>query len=234
MIDILNTVKLSVAFLCLFAAAEILYRFLKIKVEYTRKLVHVGTGLLTLLFPVLLTSHWNVLLLCASFAAILILSLKFCFLPSVNAIKRKSWGSLCFPAAVWMSFLLMEIVRNRGISTLNPMLFFYLPILVMAFCDPAAALVGRKWPIYSFRCGAGRKSVVGSGTFFLIAYFLTAALLVIFQKNDLSFALFLVVPFLVAAATTLTEAFTPSGFDNLTIPLVTMLCLWAVNLLLIF
>lgn len=229
MIDIRNTFLLATAFLALFAAAEILYRFAKFEVEHTRKIVHIGTGLLTMFFPLLLTSHWNVLLLCGSFAVILIASLRFGFLPSVNAIERESHGSLCFPAAVYFAFLVFEITRDRGVSALSPLLFFYLPILVMAICDPAAALVGRRFPLRTFQCGSGRKSVGGSAAFFVVALVLTTFLLVVFQENDFSPLVLVGLPLLVAVASTASEAFTPQGFDNFSIPLVVLICLWSAN-----
>lgn len=232
MIDLKNTLILATGFLVLFAVAEVLFRFFRVEVEHTRKLVHIGTGLLTMLFPLLLTSHWNVLLLCASFAVILIFSLRLGFLPSVNAIERESHGSLCYPAAVYFAFLTFEIIRDRGISTLSPMLFFYLPILVMALCDPAAALIGRRFPLRSFQCGSGRKSVGGSAAFFVVALVLSQVLLVFFQKNELPVLLVVGLPLLVAAASMLAEAFTPQGFDNISIPLVVLGCLWIGNLLL--
>ncbi|MBI3234471.1 MAG: phosphatidate cytidylyltransferase, partial [Bacteroidetes bacterium] len=56
--DIINTLILSGMFLTLFGLAEVLYHFFKVKAELTRKLVHFGTGLLTFLFPLILSSHW--------------------------------------------------------------------------------------------------------------------------------------------------------------------------------
>ena len=93
--NIINTALLASSFLALFGIAEILYHFLKMQAELTRKIVHIGTGLLTLLFPLMLSNHWYVLFLCTSFAAILLASLRLNLLPSINAIGRKSAGSLC-------------------------------------------------------------------------------------------------------------------------------------------
>ncbi|MBX9450243.1 MAG: hypothetical protein KL787_11230 [Taibaiella sp.] len=98
--DIKNAFILAACFLGLFVIAEVIYRLFHVKAEYTRKLVHTGTGLLALLFPVLLSSHWAVLILCAAFALILTISLQYKFLPSINAIERRSVGSLAYPAAV--------------------------------------------------------------------------------------------------------------------------------------
>jgi phytol kinase len=89
--DLINTAMLAGAFLALFGLAELLYHYLNVKAELTRKLVHAGTGLLTLLFPVMLNNHWLVLLLCSAFAVILLLSLRFNLLRSINAMTANRW-----------------------------------------------------------------------------------------------------------------------------------------------
>jgi phytol kinase len=227
--EIKTTLLLSGAFLLLFSTAECLFVFGKVRAEYTRKLVHIGTGFLTILFPLLLHSHWNVLFLCGSFAFILMLSMRYGYLPSINAIQRKSHGSLCYPLAVYVSFLFYEIMAKSGATNLPPLLFFYLPVLIMAICDPAAALVGRRWPIRKFLVGSGTKSLAGSATFFFVAVALTVGLVLMIQPVSIAAWQLIVLAFLVGSTTCLTEAFTPHGFDNLTIPLVTMLVLWGVN-----
>ncbi|MGE8381849.1 MAG: phosphatidate cytidylyltransferase, partial [Sphingobacterium sp.] len=103
--ELSNMLLLAMIFLLLFALSEILYHRFKIRVEFTRKLVHIGTGIISLLFPILLISHWSVLLLCGLFAVILVLSLKFNLLRSIHAIDRKSAGSLAYPAAVYLCFV---------------------------------------------------------------------------------------------------------------------------------
>ncbi|HZF99594.1 MAG TPA: hypothetical protein VEY71_01255, partial [Chitinophagales bacterium] len=103
--QLLNTTGLAACFLALFGVAEFLYRRLHWRVEVTRKIVHIGTGLLTLLFPLLLHHHGLVLLLCGTFAVILLLSQRLKLLPSINAIDRDSFGSISYPIAVYGCYL---------------------------------------------------------------------------------------------------------------------------------
>jgi phytol kinase len=215
----LRFVLLSLAFLALFGTAEVLYHYAKWKAEHSRKFVHVGTGLLTLLFPVMLRSHWEVLLLCASFAVILIASKKWGFLPSINGIQRTSHGSICYPIAVWLSFWLYEHVSWQSSWPVPAVMYFYIPLLIMALCDPAAALVGRRWPIRKFQVGSGTKSVAGMLTFFVVAIVLTFGLLW-FTPSHMPFGQIAIIAVVLGFTTSLTEAFTPYGLDNLTIPIV--------------
>lgn len=215
--DLINALILASAFLGLFSLAEILYHFVKVQAEYTRKLVHIGTGLLTLLFPVLLSNHWWVLALCSSFALILILSLRFSLLKSINAIDRESVGSLAYPVSVYCCFL--AFVHYEDLA------FFYVPILILALCDPIAALTGKKWPLGKFTIGKNSKSLMGTGMFFGSAVFVILGIHLI-QGDHFSFK-FVFEMLIIAAVSAFVEALSGRGYDNLTIPLSVLLCLLA-------
>ena len=88
------------SFLALFGIAELLYHYAKVYIEITRKVVHIGTGLITLSFPLVLTTHWSVLILTISFVVILVISKKFNLLKSINGIRRSSRGSILYPIII--------------------------------------------------------------------------------------------------------------------------------------
>lgn len=214
--EILNAILLAAFFLVLFAIAEVVYHFFKVKAELTRKLVHVGTGLLTLLFPVMLKNHWLVLLLCSSFALILILSLKFNLLKSINAIDRESVGSIAYPISVYGCYLAFDYFHQQYI-------YFYLPILILAICDPIAALIGKRWPKGKFKVGEGYKTVMGSGMFFLSACILCLCWLSFEGLQLITYS------FLIALVSCITEAVSKKGYDNITIPLSVLIGLIIIN-----
>lgn len=215
--DIINTIILAASFLALFGSAEILYHKFKLKGEVTRKIVHVGTGLLTLLFPVMLSGHWWVLLLCVSFAVILIASLLFNFLPSINNINRRSVGSLAYPVSVYTAFLFYDHYNKDKV-------FFYLPILVLAISDPIAALVGKKYPYKSFSIGSTRKTLSGSLACFVSAFIIS---FIIIYTNNAAAPLVAVIfkSLLIALAVAIAEAVSGKGYDNITIPVAVLACL---------
>ena len=216
--DLLHTLYLSVSFLVLFSVAELLYHKFHVQAEYTRKLVHFGTGLLTLLFPVFLSGHWWVLLLCASFALILIISLRFKLLPSINAIDRESAGSLLYPLSVYLCFLSYSYHKDLS--------YFYLPILILAICDPIAALSGKRWPLGQFKFGKNTKSLMGTGMFLFSALLVYYSLHFLTSSQDLSIKL-IFESLIIASTAAFVEALSGRGYDNLTIPVTVLLCLLA-------
>lgn len=210
----------SLFFAALFASAETIFRLTKVKAEYTRKYVHVGSGLICFAFPLYFSSHWWVLAICAAFLLLLATSLKLPrLLPSINAVGRFTTGSLLYPVAVYVSFLACTLLQHES--------YFYMPMAVMAIADPVAALAGGKWARKQFTVLGEKKSWLGS-----LAFFMTA-LVVISIVGFLVFNEMPVVPghpvlirtvwwvgcIFVAGTATVAEAIGIKGTDNITIPL---------------
>ena len=215
--DLINTGALALTFISLFILAELFYHFCYIQGELTRKLVHVGTGLITLFFPVMLSNHWFVLLLCGSFMLLLGLSLKFHFLKSINAIDRKSSGSILYPISVYICYLAFQVHQAH--------IYFYLPILILAICDPIAALTGKKWPVGKYKVGSGTKTVVGSVMFFISAVFLCQLLFIVLNvPGTITACIF------IAVISCFAEALSQNGYDNLTIPIAVLATLYVLHL----
>lgn len=215
---ILNTTFLALAFLGLFAIGEILFHRLRIKVEITRKFIHLGTGMLSLLFPILLKNHWLVLLLCSSFLVLLVLSKRFHLLPSINSIDRISYGSLWYPVSVYLCYLAFEC-KDFNIA------FYYIPILILAISDPFAAIAGKHLPSGKIGFRVNQKTRIGSGTFFITASIISF-LTLYFLWSDAGHINIILSSLIIAAVTTTVELFTGQGHDNITIPASALSCLF--------
>lgn len=223
--QLIHCLWLGACFLLLFASGELLYHKFGVRAEYTRKLIHIGTGILTLLFPVFLRSHWYVLLLCGSFAVILLVSLKYNLLKSINAIDRKSHGSISYPIAVYSTFLFFDFFSGDAAQKA----YFYIPVLTLALCDPIAALGGKRWPWKPYKVGSGTKTMTGSILFFVSATLLSIALLATLSTTSgISLVL---LSMCIALVTSVTEALSRNGFDNLLIPFAAILMLVAATYL---
>ena len=217
--SLINIGILSSAFLILFGIAEVLFHKYKVRAEHSRKLVHFGTGALTMLFPLFLTSHWQVLLMSVGFLAILILSKKYNFLNSINGVERKTHGSTLFPIVVYLCFALAEYKSNFS--------FFYLPILILAISDPIAALLGQKFPLGKFTLLNHTKTLMGSFGFLFSAALITS--IVLSFKLNMNCASGLYTALIIAILSTFAEAISKDGWDNLTIPLSVTLVLMNLN-----
>lgn len=216
----INTIFLGCIFLILFAVGECLYHKARLPGNVTRQIIHIGTGLICILFPLWLTNQWYVLILCLSFAILLFLSMKYKLLPSINKIDRNSYGTLLYPLAVYISFISYTYYNNQ-------LLFFYLPVLIMAICDPIAALVGKRFPYGRFYIRHYTKTFAGSIAFFICSMLLTA---IIYHLFPVTLHLpFIEMVFLTAAVSTIAEALSYKGYDNISIPLSVILVLTLVH-----
>ena len=194
---------LTALFALLFFGGELMHRQVGWRAENSRKFVHALVGLLSMSFPLLFDKLWPVALLCGSFLLILLLSLRFDWLPSINKVKRKTVGSVLFPIVVALCFWLHLEQQNK--------LYFYLPILIMAVCDPLAATAGNASEV-------DKKSFRGLFAFFLGAFVLSV--LSFSVQADWSLGLLLVASFALALTTAAAEFFSRKGWDNLSIPAV--------------
>ena len=209
--EIGHPILLATCFLALFGLAEFLYHQRKVKAEWTRKIVHIGTGIITLLFPILLDNHWQVLFLCGSFLLILIASLKFGLLPSINGIDRASYGSILYPIVVYGCYQ-MFLSAQKGL------IVFYLPILILAICDPAAAITGKNYPFGPYQIGKNKKTISGSLAFFLTCLIITATSFFVIGISASSSGKIIEFALFISMAATAAEAIGGKGTDNFTIP----------------
>ncbi|MCB0696201.1 MAG: hypothetical protein KDC07_02485 [Chitinophagaceae bacterium] len=217
--ELIILLQLAACFLVLFGIAELLYHFANVKAELTRKIVHIGTGLLTLLFPVYLSYTWQVVLICSSFLVLLLLSTRFRFLQAINNIDRKSAGSHLYPVIVVIVFIYYKYQSVS--SSFDDYLYFYLPVLLMAICDPVAALVGNRLGQVK-----GQKTRAGSIAFFLSAVIVAVVLFSLFNTHAQSIAMTIVYSLGIALFTAIAERYSKHGLDNMTIPLAAIAFLW--------
>ena len=209
----------------LFSLAEWMYHVKKIHVEITRKMVHVGSGLLALFLPVYFQNQWWVLLICGLFQLILVISMNRGFLKSINAVNRKTYGSVVFPMVVYLVYLAWYYSGSQQNQEVQTYAYFQLPILIMALCDPLATLVGTIYPLLKFK--KLNKSVGGTFAFWLGAFTLSCVVLLsshLFNTKDITW-----VAIFIATVASLTELYSKKGLDNLFIPLAVLITMYLVE-----
>jgi phytol kinase len=192
----------------LLITAETLGRLTEIRGEWTRKIVHIGSGNV-LLFAWLLNIPAWIGISAAIIAAILaLISYQFPILPSINGVGRNSLGTFFYAVSVG---LLIGIFW-----TIDQPYYGVLGILVMAWGDGMAAIIGQKWGKHLYQVFGMTKSWEGSlsmtGVSFLIA------ILILSSVYGYHAGIWLIAIGLSLFATFL-ESFSKLGIDNLTVPL---------------
>lgn len=213
----------SVLYLTLFGFTELLYHKFKVDVEYTRKVVHVCTGLIALTFQVYLDEIWQVAILTLSFLGLFALSEKKKWFKSITSIKRKSSGSWLFAIVVILCFWLSKEWTFE---------FYYLPILILSISDPMAALIGKKTRFYPVKIFGQLKTIGGTIAFFITTITLIFGFKVIapFIFNGLTFPTytwFFIIS--LALVSSFAELFSTKGWDNLTVPVSIIIFLLCFN-----
>lgn len=207
----------SLLLIIVMLVADFSYRFFKINAEWSRKIAHIGSGIVALTYPDYIHNHWVVFALSLSFTIILYASKKLRLFPSIFEVDRKSYGELFF---VWTSWLLFLLYQYTG-----EVIYFYLPFSIVVFADPMAALVGKSFPLKKYKIFGNTKSIGGSLAFFVVSFALSYYF---FSKTAFSGNVFLI-SLVHAAVLTFVEAISTKGTDNLTIPLVSVLFIYFIQ-----
>ncbi len=178
--------------------------------EYSRKLLHVGMGLLTLAFPLLFAEPAPVLFLAGIavlwFAAVRYSSLlRRHFSSALCDVSRSGWGEAHFAVGAGLAFLIAD----------GDSLCFFLSVAILTFADAVAALIGQRYGVLPGAIRFGGKSLAGSTAFFAVALVCSV---VVLHAAGWPVERVTAVAITLAALTTGLEAISERGFDNLWIP----------------
>ena len=208
--EVIGGTILMLLFASVVTTAEILMRRERLAAEHARKFVHLIGGLGCLLFPFMLNSWITVLIISSLFAAVFYVGETHKRLHCLCAVNRKSHGSLMFPMAVLMLFVLS-----------NDRIWLYVSaLLVLVLADTAAAMAGTRFGRILFRTAPGEsKSLEGTLAFCLVGFFTVyVPILLLSDFSHLSCILTaLLMAFLLAGL----EAVSIGGTDNLFVPIAT-------------
>ena len=200
----------------LFLIVEIVYSKFHLSAEFTRKLLHVIIGITSATFCYLFKGHLAVLLLALLFYAVLGFGKRFNFMKSIHDVKRHSYGGVIFPLSIWLIFFLNKV-------TGSPYFYFEISILILSISDAVATLGGIFVPENIGNRNLNSlvlseyKTRLGSLFFFVSSFFVV--LFKMLQIPDYTIYSKLLFVTVIPVFSTLIEAFSKKGFDNLLIPL---------------
>lgn len=207
-----SSVQISIALVVMYlgvlvGSAEWLSRQIQIDAEYTRKIVHIGSGNVVL-FAWLLDIPMEIGVAAAIVAGLIaLLSYFLPILPSVNSVGRRSLGTFFY--AVSIGILIWWF------WSLHCPYFAALGILIMAWGDGLAAVIGKNFGRHPYHILGSQKSLEGTSTMLLISFLI--GIIILPNANILPWQQF-GLAMIVAGLATFLESFSQLGIDNLTVP----------------
>lgn len=219
--DWLVILSLFLGIIALIGLAEAVRGYFQWRQEFSRKLVHIVVGLLTIFAPMLLHASLPLLIVAAFFTLVNFIATRKGLLKGMHG-ERKTYGTTFYPISFFV--LVLFAWQDYKIVLIGAM-------VVLALGDAAAAIVGeslsraRKYVLIT-----EEKSIEGSAAMFFVS---AAALFVVIQfypfnsqfataspLTALCFAL------VTAAVATAAESLSAKGSDNLSVPLFSALILY--------
>lgn len=197
------------SFTAIAAAAELWHRRAHPPVEWTRKLIHFGFGLVAMAFPWLLSSHWTLLAIAALVGGPVLWARARGLLPSLFGVERESRGEIYFPIGVYVLF-----VVGRG----QPV-FYLVSLFTLVVCDALAAVLGKAYGRHQYLVTSDRRSLEGSAVFLFTAFLGVHVPLLL--MTDIDRTACVLVAAQLALLVTSFEAIGTGGSDNLLVPLAT-------------
>lgn len=211
--DLRGAAIITALFFLLLLAAETWSRLGHPKPEWTRKLVHLGGGMIGLALPWLIESPIVVLVLTASLSTLFVLGERLDFLKSLHKVERRTRGSEYYPLAIWLVFV---IAADRK--------WLYLAaVLTLAVADAFAALIGSRYGRHRYEVEDETKSVEGSLVFLIVAFAVTVIPMLL--MTALPRAVCVLSALLVAMLVTMFEAISLRGTDNIFVPIAVLFVL---------
>jgi len=179
---------------------EFLKRKFSLSVDYTRRVIHMGTATVAGIAPLFVTKE---ILISVSviFFVVLFVGRRYHLFSAIHSIKRHSYGEIYLPLGVIFAALFF-LPQN--------LIAFQFGIFIMGISDAIGGLIGEKFGTHTFTVFENKKTIEGSVSFFICSLIITAIFYPVFGYTLLLLPLVL----------TFVEAIFVHGLDNLVLPIV--------------
>jgi uncharacterized protein (TIGR00297 family) len=194
--------------------SELVRKKINPSISFTRKFVHILTGILIAITPLLLQRPYPLLVISGVFIVLNLIAIKKKWMPGMHATEKTSYGTVFYPISFFILIILLW-ERHRTILVIS--------MLIMAIADAMAAIIGEnvKKPI-RYQFDSEPKSVQGSAVMLIATFFITILGLKLFSPfENLVFGSIqrFWIAAIVAIIATACESISYKGSDNLTVPL---------------
>ena len=214
-----NWIGLAVSFAYIALVIVCAKLFEKKGKEASRKFIHIMLGNWWIIAMIFFDNVWFASFGPAVFVIINFISYKKNLIKVMEREEQDGFGTVYYA----LSLLILSII-SFGIYK-NPVLGL-VPTLVMAYGDGFAAIIGKNLKSKKYKLSDTKKSFAGSLTMFLISLVLIGGYL-IFVNNDVFWTSthWSLISIMMAFVVTAVEAFSGKGWDNITVPISTVLLL---------
>jgi len=196
--------------------AETLRRRRGYSSDFTRKVIHIGVGMMSWALHSLFDTPWFFIGACGAFVILNLLDWRYGFVASMASSDRSNLGTVYFPLVAGVVAYIFWSRQPLMVSALMP----------LTWGDGLAPVIGRAVGRHTYRVQESVRTVEGSIGFFVACLISTwLALWVLNGPPNLSPGNALLPALIVAFATTMIEAVTILGLDNLSITLGAVLIL---------
>ena len=175
---------------------------------FTRKVVHIGVGMMSWALPFLFTTPWPFVAAALLFAIINFLDWRFGFFAAMASSDRSNLGTVYFPLAAAAVTLIFWAKPPLMVAALMP----------LTWGDGLAPLVGQTFGKHVYTVFGHTRTLQGSAGFFVAGLLFTwLALWLLPGPPVIQPAAALIPALAIMGSTTLVEAVSIWGLDNLTV-----------------
>jgi phytol kinase len=200
----------------LIGLAEILRRRRGYSSDFTRKVIHIGVGMLAWALPFLFNEPWLFIVACVGFMVINLLDWRFGFFAAMSSSSRSNLGTVYFPLAAAVVAYVYWDTPPIMVAALMP----------LTWGDGLAPVIGKLYGRHSYTIKGTTRSLEGSVGFFFAALAATWLALWIIPGSPALTPVEAFLPALIVSFfTAVVEAVTIWGLDNLTVTATAMIIL---------
>ena len=194
----MNTALFIILSATLLATVEVLKRKSFVSNSLSRRLAHIGAGVINLLAP-LYMSYTTIIIVNVLFAGLLLVGRKTDYFSSIQTSDRKTHGDVYFP---------LGIIAAAVIFLPENVLAFQYGVAIMGISDALAGFVGERWGQKRISIINNPKTLTGAAVFYISSLVIT----LIFAPQLLPMV------FLLPLILTAVEFVLVYGLDNLILP----------------
>lgn len=197
--------------------AELLRRWRGYSPNFTRKVIHIGVGMMSWALHWLFDSPWFFVAACAAFVVINYLDYRIGFFAAMASKDKQNLGTVYFPIAAAIVALIFWDQPPLMVAALMP----------LTWGDGLAPVIGRAYGKRSYRVHTSIRTLEGSLGFFVAGFIFTwLALWANAGTPVITPQAALLPAFVITLLTTIVEAVSIWGLDNLTITAVAIAILY--------